>query len=621
MRLRWKSPLLTALIGTALVAPSGVALGAPLVAYAATESVHLGGHSLVEPGDAFYNGKNFAPVTIVYGQHVYVAARFVAAIYHLSIGWASKSSTVVLGNGPPVLVPDTAQMKHPTFSGRFLVEARYLNVTVRGRSYTPSARVVRYGSSVLPDALYASHTMYLPISLLGRSLGAAVVWPKGQKGPTAQGGFAVQIATPLHRLVAGTVLAVQGVVSGVPQSHQISYAWQLRDPKGLEVPLLDGNSAQSEQVALPISTPAGTFRLSVTAHDLTTGQHVTTTINVAVAAHPAGGAGAAPFGFDPATIARAYGIYNVWLEGDLGQGNEIFLYEQQGINMGDIATFDSAYGLPAPELSVIPPVSGSLPAGLEATMDVEWAHALAPLARIVMIEDPTTDPGSFPNSLAQSLQTSFFNGSEIASISYGIAANAAADSAASATISALSGQGFSVFAASGESQTDSPGASLQWPGTDPSVVSVGGTSLFEKNPAFFLETYWEGPYLTSVYGPTSLPSPYWQRAVTGQSNRLVPDVAFDANPRTGVAVYVDGSWWLNGGTSLGAPSWAAIWALCRTDAQNLPSAPIALYKVAQSRFGPYALHNPAHVLYDSRTGLGTPNVSELIYALQQIYGH
>ncbi|EQD35992.1 peptidase S8 and S53 subtilisin kexin sedolisin, partial [mine drainage metagenome] len=264
--------------------------------------------------------------------------------------------------------------------------------------------------------------------------------------------------------------------------------------------------------------------------------------------------------------------------------------------------------------------TGNLPAGLEATMDVEWAHALAPLARIVVIEDPNQDPASFPGSLAQSLQTSFFNGSEIASISYGVKMNPTADSAASATMASLTSQGFSIFAAAGDSKTNAPGASLNWPGSDPNVVSVGGTSLFQRPPpAFFFETYWEGPLLSSAYGPTSVAAPSWQRAVTNQSQRIVPDVAFDANFQTGVLVYLNGSWWTMGGTSLGAPAWAAIWALCRTDAQNLPSAPIALYKVAQSRFGPFAFQNPSHTLFDSHTGLGTPNVSELISALQSIY--
>lgn len=619
MRRRSVPWMMAGLLATAAALPAA-ARSAPLTAFATQEPVRLGGRSLIEPGNAFFNGVNFSPVTLVYGDHVYVAVRFVAARFGLSIAWNPRRAEVVLGGGTPVRIPSTAALRHPYFSGRFAVAARYLNLSVRGRFATPSGRVVRLGRAVLPDALYADRTMYMPIALLGRALGAAVVWPRGHSGPTAQGGFAVQIAAPLRRLVPGTVLSVQAVVSGVSSSDPLSYHWQLRAPGGLPVPLLDGDSAQSELLALPTYASAGTYRLSISVRDGRLGRTVTTTVLMAVSGHSPGAPGAPPFGYTPETIARAYGVYNVWLQGNLGQGNEIFLYEQQGFNMSDLSSFDAAFGLPAPEISVRPPQSGYLPPGLEATMDVEWVHALAPLARIVVIEDPTQDLSGFPGSLAQSLQTAWFNGSEIASISYGVPIDPGVDSAASSTISALGSQGFSVFAASGDSQSNSPGSALIWPGSDPNVVSVGGTSLFERNPAFFLETYWEGPNGTSSYGTTGAAASYWQRAVSGLARRSVPDVAFDASPRTGVAVYLDGGWWVGGGTSLGAPAWSAIWALCRTDVAGLPAAPLALYAVAQSRYGPYALHNPTHIQFDARTGLGTPNVSELIYALQQIYG-
>lgn len=619
MRRRPLPWLLAGLLAAASTLPAAQALSAPLTAFAAQEPVRLGGRSLIEPGDAFFNGANFAPVTLVYGEHVYVAVRFVAARFRLSIAWNPRRSEVVLGGGRPVQIPSTSALRHPDYSGRFAVSARYLNLSLRGRLVTPSGRVVHLGGAVLPDALYADKTMYMPITLLGRALGAAVVWPRGHAGPTAQGGFSVQIAAPLRRLVPGTVMAVQAVVSGVQASDPLAYHWQLRAPAGLPVPLLDGDSAQSELLALPTYAPAGTYRLSISVRDGRLGRTITTTILIFASGHSAA-PGAPPFGYTPETIARAYGIFNVWLQNNLGQGNEIFLYEQQGFNMSDLSGFDAAFGLPAPEISVRPPQSGYLPPGLEATMDVEWAHALAPLARIVVIEDPSQDPSGFPGSLAQSLQTAWFNGSQIASISYGVPMDPGVDSSASSTISALSTEGFSVFAASGDSPVDAPGASLIWPGADPFVVSVGGTSLFERNPAFFLETYWEGPNGTSSYGTTGAGASYWQRAVSGLSHRSVPDVAFDASPRTGVAVYLDGTWWVGGGTSLGAPAWSAIWALCRTGVSGLPAAPLALYAVAQSRFGPYALRNPTHVPFDSRTGLGTPNVGELIYALQQIYG-
>ena len=287
-----------------LTASAPRVLGAPITAYATVEPVRLGGRSLAEPGDAFYNGRTFAPVTIVYGGHVYAAVKYVAALYHLSVTWRPRQREVVMGSGPPVLVPSTRLMRHPSFSGYYRMQVRYLGLSVRGRAYTPNGKVVRFGATVLPDALYTTRTMYMPLTLLGRAIGASVVWPKGQTGPTAKGGFSVQIAAPIRRLVAGSVLSVQAAVSGAPRNDPLAYVWRLDAPGGLQVPLLGGMTSQSEALTLPASSPTGTYRLTVTVRDTRTGNRVSTTTLLTVT-RSTSGPGAPTFGFDPQTIARA----------------------------------------------------------------------------------------------------------------------------------------------------------------------------------------------------------------------------------------------------------------------------------------------------------------------------
>jgi hypothetical protein len=135
-------------------------------------------------------------------------------------------------------------------------------------------------------------------------------------------------------------------------------------------------------------------------------------------------------------------------------------------------------------------------------------------------------------------------------------------------------RGITFFAASGDSgQTGGP----EWPAVSPTVVSVGGTML---NLSFSGHYQSETAWVESSGGLSRYQrEPGYQRSVQGTGKRSTPDVAFDGDPDTGVQVYQSslyssqGSWEVVGGTSLGAPAWAAIIAIVnqgRTLAGNPP---------------------------------------------------
>jgi len=587
---------------------------AKVTAYAGSQTLLLGGQSVSPNGDAFWNGGEWAPVSLVYQGRLYVAVRWAASLARLGIHWSRKQQTVSLsGSRAVVHKPSTAR----AFSGALAVQTRRVGLTVRGRSWTPAGRLLALGGQKLPDALYTRLTMYMPASLLSTALNLPMTWPQ-HKTPS---GMYTTIQLPVARLQPGSVLAVSASVGGVPASDPLGYTWTMRGPDGNLVPLLGGDSASSEQIPFGTSAAHGTYTIMVTVTDGRSGGRASASADIHITGTPPASLKAPAFGYPPQTIARAYDIYNTWLGGDFGQGQAIVLYEPQGFSMQDVSTFDDVFGLPAPSIRV-KSSGGSFPPSLEATMDVEWAHALAPLAQLIVVEDDASgSSAAFPPSLAQGLQSQALNGGEIASDSWGVLPSAASDAGADQVLAALTSGGFSLFAAGGDNLGLSGPPPLYWPAVNPNVVAVGGTSLIERTPANYFESYWDQPDASSSFGAAPYAATYWQKQVTGLAQRQVPDVAFDANPstQTGVDVYFDGSWLVEGGTSLGAPSWAAIWSLCRTAVPDVPTAQRALYAVASSRYDAGALHNPNNEIYDPRTGIGYPDVANLISALRALY--
>ncbi len=278
-------------------------------------------------------------------------------------------------------------------------------------------------------------------------------------------------------------------------------------------------------------------------------------------------------GYTPAQITSAYGLNAITfssgsVKGD-GTGETIALIEMyHDPNLAsDLHTFDHEYGLPDPTLTVDNQAGSQTDDGwsLEESMDVEWAHAIAPGAKILVVEAAPSNSNAqaIANLMAAVQAANLTPGVVVVSMSWGFnefPGETAYDSA-------FTTPGITYIAASG----DNPG--VDYPATSPDVLSVGGTTLnLSSSGDYVSETAWSdsgGGY--SQYEA----EPSYQELIQQSEKRSTPDVAFDGDPNTGVAVYEtpppsqnpwqtttsEGSWQIVGGTSLGAPSWAGIIAI------------------------------------------------------------
>ncbi len=265
----------------------------------------------------------------------------------------------------------------------------------------------------------------------------------------------------------------------------------------------------------------------------------------------------------------------------------------------------------------------------EIALDVEWAHAIAPLARIVLIE--VTDSGS--NNLLGGVALANRMGAGVVSMSFGAPEGAwilSDDASFAAT-------GMTYVAAAGDG-----GAQALWPAVSPHVLAVGGTSLQWSGAG----TRYEAAWASSGGGVSAIePLPTWQAGtlVAGAGNatmRTVSDVAFNANPTTGqyVALTAQGStttaWNAYGGTSIGAPQWAGLVAVANARRALASRALLGdfhttLYKTIAASPGTYAAAFADVVSgsdgtcatcsaasgYDAVTGWGTPNATALLDVL------
>jgi subtilase family serine protease len=300
-------------------------------------------------------------------------------------------------------------------------------------------------------------------------------------------------------------------------------------------------------------------------------------------------------GNSPANIKAAY---NLPATGGQGTIAIIDAYDDPNV-ASDLQTFSTQFALPSANLEVhkmSSSVRGNVNWGVEISLDVQWAHAIAPNAKILLVE---------ANSASLSDLLSAINYARLRSdvVSISMSWGASEFSGETAYDSYLtSAYGATFYVSSGDS-----GAGTSWPAVSANVVCVGGTTLTFSNGVVSSETAWSG---SGGGVSTYVPKPAYQANVP-YANRAIPDVSYDADPNSGVAVYdsYGYGWIVVGGTSAGAPQWAAIDSLgLSVTSQNIynvysqASTYPADFRDITSGSNGYS----AGVGYDLATGVGSP---------------
>jgi subtilase family serine protease len=250
----------------------------------------------------------------------------------------------------------------------------------------------------------------------------------------------------------------------------------------------------------------------------------------------------------------------------------------------DLATFSSHYGLPAATFTKVyanssfgtlngmtASCSGTPPSntswGLEEDLDIEYAHAMAPSAQIILVEACSA-------SLADLLYAEQVAGIKVAAAGGGGISNSWGGGEFSGEVGTTDDVFYryhyakiTYFASAGDT-----GWGAQYPSSSPWVVSAGGTTINRDSSGNFVnESCWSGsgggvsayekwqspPNILNGMGPWA----DYQYPFAGQKARQTPDIAFDADPNSGANVYDSfgyGGWVIVGGTSLASPALAGI---------------------------------------------------------------
>jgi subtilase family serine protease len=400
--------------------------------------------------------------------------------------------------------------------------------------------------------------------------------------------------------------------------------------------------------------------------------------------------------YEPAQIQQAYNLPALYSTGVNGKGATIVIVDSFGSPTiaNDLAVFDQQFGLPAPpSFKIIRPV-GAIPpytssnsqmfswAG-ETSLDVEYAHAIAPRANILLVETPVAETEGvtgFPQIVKAEEYVIDHHLGDVISQSFGATeqtfpSKAALEALRGAYIDA-SQHHITVLAASGDDgatdfklneQTFYTRPVTSWPASDPLVTSVGGTQLHldasgnQTSPA----TVWNDTYNASAQdfilgsgGPSPLASgggksiffsrPAYQnpvRNVVGRS-RGVPDISMSAACSGAVDVYQSfggeaAGWYPTCGTSEATPLFAGIVALAVQVAHHsLGLINPALYTMAAQHLPglvdvtsgnntvsftqdgrSYTVHGfTAGPVYDLASGLGTVNAAEFVPELASLAG-
>jgi subtilase family serine protease len=372
--------------------------------------------------------------------------------------------------------------------------------------------------------------------------------------------------------------------------------------------------------------------------------------------HPAGCYG-------PAQIRAAYGVDKVNAD---GAGKTIVIVDafQSPTIQHDLDLFDQLFELPGATVNIVAPdgltpfdQSNSNQTGWagEITLDVEWAHAIAPAATIKLVLAKSNDDADILSATQFAVD---HNLGDVISQSFGEAEQCVAPAIARAQHAMFAKatlKGITLLASSGDQGAAQPSCdgstfikAASSPATDPLVTAVGGTLLDADGltGAYHSETTWNEPQIEVATGggfSIDFPTPIFQKQLSLPS-RGVPDVAYNAGVFTGVlAVWSTSGLGANlvfrfGGTSAGSPQWAGLVALAgqlrhaRVGYLNPQVYALSLVKPVYNALfhdittGDNTFHGeafgdptiqgfPAARGWDPATGLGTPKANRLVPVL------
>jgi subtilase family serine protease len=393
--------------------------------------------------------------------------------------------------------------------------------------------------------------------------------------------------------------------------------------------------------------------------------------------------------YQPAQLRRAYNVDPLLERGLDGRGRTIAVVDAFGAPdlASDLHRFDAAFGLPDPDLSVIHP-AGPPPAfdprnpemllwALETTLDVEWAHAMAPGARILLVATPTAETeglSGFPDIVRAEQYVVDHHLADVISQSFGSAEQSFPSARTLTTLrsvyEAAADRGITVLAATGDTGSTLkmlnsaccfPTPVVSWPASDPLVTAVGGTRLQLDTAGRRIapDTVWNdgaggagGGGRSAVFDRPDYQDPV--RHVVGD-HRGIPDVSLSAALSGAADLYFTlplrgaqvGGWSLAAGTSLATPMFAGIVAIADQAAgHRLGGLNDRLYSIAHRDDGgivdvtagtnavtlclsgcagatPVLLPIPGYTAgrgYDLASGLGTVDAAALVDALRHREG-
>ncbi len=370
--------------------------------------------------------------------------------------------------------------------------------------------------------------------------------------------------------------------------------------------------------------------------------------------------------YSPQEIRHAYGVDQLINRGDDGAGQTIVIFDSFGSPTiaSDLASFDAGYGLPAPPSFTILSPLGTVPYdptaipdqvgwAAETTLDVEWSHAMAPDASIVLMTSPvdeTEGVQGMPQFNELENYALDHHIGDVWSQSWGATENTLFNPAGEQvyrdfedTYARADASGVTIFASTGDAGTANvetngttvyPFPTVNFPASSPLLTAVGGTSLTaDTNGDWESEVVWpfSGGGISQQFS-----EPLYQRLTLTPADqtelggmRGIPDVSWNADPNTPILIYLsffgasEAGYYTIGGTSEGSPDWAGLAAdldqfaghplgLLNPYLYALGAAGIGFHDITVGNNGQDGVPGySATPGWDAASGWGTPDLSQL----------